>query len=109
MTVVSWSIEQVLGSDHARLARDDPSYSPLFGSFQGFPPMYITVGTAELVEDDSRQLANKALKAGVDVTLEVGLHMMHVHPILYSYYPEARDTLNNILQWVETIKQRKND
>jgi monoterpene epsilon-lactone hydrolase len=104
---LSWGIELVLGPDHTRKARDDPLHSPLFGSFKGFPPMYITVGTAELLEDDSRQVADKAQKAGVDVTLEEGLHLMHVHPIFFSYYPEARKTLDSIRQWVETVFQRE--
>ena len=104
---ISWGIEQALGPDHSQLARDNPSYSPLFGSFEGFPPMYITVGTAELVEDDSKQITEKAKKAGVDVTLEVGLHMMHVHPLFYAYYPEARSTLDNIRQWLEQYLSEK--
>ncbi|CAF4649995.1 unnamed protein product [Rotaria sp. Silwood1] len=98
---LSWSVERALGSNHAQVARDSPVHSPLFGSFEGFPPMYITVGTAELLEDDSRHVAAKAQNAGVDVTLEVGLHMVHVYPILFSYCPEARNTLDNIRQWVE--------
>ena len=60
---VSWGIEQALGPDHGRLARDNPSYSPIFGSFEDFPPMYITVGTAELVEDDARRVAEKSKKS----------------------------------------------
>jgi monoterpene epsilon-lactone hydrolase len=103
---LSWGIERVLGPDHAQKARDDPLHSPLFGSFKGFPAMYITVGTAELLEDDSRQVADKAQKAGVDVTFEVGLHMMHVHPLFFPYYPEARKTLDSIRQWIETVFQR---
>ncbi|CAF1213258.1 unnamed protein product [Rotaria sordida] len=98
---ISWSVERALGPNHAQLVRYSSFHSPLFGSFQGFPPMYITVGTAELLEDDSRQVADKAQNAGVDVTLEVGLYMMHVHPIFFSFCPEARNTLDNIRQWVE--------
>jgi monoterpene epsilon-lactone hydrolase len=104
---VNWGIERALGPDHTQIARDNPYHSPLFGSFHGFPPMYITVGTAELVEDDSRQVANKAQNAGVDVTLDVGLHMMHVHPVGFLYYPEARKTLENIRQWIETVFQQE--
>ena len=96
-----WSREQILGPNHAEASRENSLYSPLFGSFKGFPPMYVTVGTAELLEDDARQVADKAKREGVDVTLELGQHLMHVHPLFFTFYPEARDTLNNILQWLE--------
>ena len=96
-----WSREQILGPNHAEVSRENALYSPLFGSFKGFPPMYVTVGTAELLEDDSRQVADKAKREGVDVTLELGQHLMHVYPLFFTYYPEARDTLNSIVQWLE--------
>jgi epsilon-lactone hydrolase len=97
-----WGSQQAFGPNHAKISRDNPLYSPLFGSFKGFPPMYVTVGTAELLEDDSRQVADKAKREGVDVTLEAGEHLMHVHPLFFDYFPEARNTLDNIHQWLET-------
>jgi hypothetical protein len=36
--------------------------------------MYVTVGTAEILEDDSTQVIKRAREAGVDVTFEEGLH-----------------------------------
>ncbi|CAF3447304.1 unnamed protein product [Rotaria sp. Silwood1] len=41
-----WTVEKILDLNHSQIMRDDPSYSPLFGSFKDFPPLYITVGTA---------------------------------------------------------------
>ncbi|CAF2628633.1 unnamed protein product [Rotaria sp. Silwood2] len=97
-----WLIQQALGPNHAQIARDDPLHSPLYGSFKDFPPLYITVGTAEVLEDDSRRVANKAQQDGVDVTLEVGEHLMHVYPLFFSYFCEASNALGNIRQWLET-------
>ncbi|CAF0749962.1 unnamed protein product [Rotaria sp. Silwood1] len=97
-----WLIEQVLGPSHAQIARDDPLHSPLYGSFKDFPPLYISVGTAEVLEDDSRRVVDKARREGVDVTLDVGEHMIHVYPIFFPYFREARDALDNIRQWLET-------
>ncbi len=64
--------------------------------------MYVNVGTAEILEDDSRQVVEKAKQAGIDVTLEEGIHLAHAYPLFYPYYPEARNTLDNIRNWIQT-------
>jgi acetyl esterase/lipase len=69
--------------------------------------MYINVGTAEILEDDSRVILKRAQEAGVDVTFEEGLHMMHVYPMFFSYFPEARNTLDNINKWIQNIFDQK--
>jgi monoterpene epsilon-lactone hydrolase len=97
------TVKLMLGANPSQLSPDNPLFSPLFGSFEGFPPMYINVGTAEILEDDSRRVLKKAQEAGVDVTFEEGLHLMHVYPIFFPYYPEARNTLANINKWIQTI------
>ena len=104
-----WITSMLLGHNQSQRSPKDPSISPLFGSFKGFPSMYVTVGTAEILEDDSRGVVKKAQEANVDVTFEEGLHLVHVYPIFYNYFPEARKTLNNINKWVQTIFHRKYD
>ena len=104
---VKWMTSHILNLNQSQLSLKDPLVSPLFGSFKGFPPMYITVGTAEILEDDSRQVVNKAQEVNVDVTFEEGLHMMHVYPLFFEYCPEARTTLNNIHKWIQTIFNRE--
>ncbi|UJR20366.1 hypothetical protein I4U23_023498 [Adineta vaga] len=101
-----WIISHLLGNDHSSDSYINPIFSPLFGSFQGFPSMFINMGTAELLEDDSRQVAKKARDAGVNVTIEAGLHLMHDYPLFYSYFPEAQNTLNNINKWIQTISTK---
>jgi acetyl esterase/lipase len=103
------TVKLMLGSNPSRLSADNPIFSPLFGSFQGFPPMYINVGTAEILEDDSRGVLKKAQEAGVDVIFEEGLHLMHVYPIFFSYFPEARNTLDNINKWIQTLSEQKHN
>ena len=95
-----WMIEHIVGSSPSSLSASSPLVSPLFGSFQGFPPMYISVGTAELLEDDSRRLVEKLREANVTVKFEVGEDLMHVYPIFYPYFPEAQKTLRNIRRWI---------
>jgi acetyl esterase/lipase len=99
----SWIIEQLLGPNHTELSANSSVFSPLFGSFEGFPPMYINVGTAEILEDDARRVLQKAQEANVDVTFEEGLHLMHIYPIFFPYFPEARNTLNNINRWMNDL------
>jgi monoterpene epsilon-lactone hydrolase len=100
---IEWMATLALGPNPSQLSPDNPLFSPLYGSFEGFPPMYINVGTAEILEDDSRRVFKKAQEAGVDVTFEEGLYLMHVYPLFYPYYPEARNTLDNINKWIQRI------
>jgi monoterpene epsilon-lactone hydrolase len=102
-----WLTSAVLGFDDSKLSFDNPLVSPLFGSFEGFPPMYINVGTAEILEDDSRRVSKKAEEAGVDVTFEEGIHLMHAYPLFFPYCPEARNTLDNINKWIQTTLTKK--
>jgi len=98
-----WMVAQILGPNHTELSANSSIFSPLFGSFEKFPPMYINVGTAEVLEDDAKRVFLKAKEAGVDVTLEEGLHMMHTYPTFFLFFPEAKNTLNNIKEWTEKL------
>lgn len=95
-------VKLMLGPNPSGLLANDSLFSPLFGSFKGFPPMYINVGTAEILQDDARGVWKRAEEAGINVTFEEGLHLMHVYPIFFSYYPEARHTLEHIRTWIQS-------
>lgn len=56
---------------------NNPRLSPIYGDFEGFPPLLIQVGTREMLLSDSVRLARKARDAGVDVTLDVWEGMWH--------------------------------
>ncbi len=56
----------------------NPLISPLFGDFEGFPPVYIQVGSNEVLLDDSNMLYKKLLKANVSVKLDLFKGMWHV-------------------------------
>lgn len=57
---------------------EDPLISPLFGDYSGFPPIYIQVGSNEILLDDSALLYKKLLKANVSVRLDTFDGMWHV-------------------------------
>jgi monoterpene epsilon-lactone hydrolase len=55
---------------------------------------------AAMMLDDSQRLADRARKAGVDVTVEVFPGMQHVFHFLAGVAPEADDAIKRLAQWV---------
>lgn len=66
----------------------DPSVSPLFGDFAGFPPLLFQVGGIELLVDESMRAAARAHAAGVAVEVEVWARMAHVFQA-FAQLPQA--------------------
>ena len=71
-------------------AADDPDVSPLHADLSGLPPMFIQVGSSEVLLDDSLRLAARAANANVAVTLEVWPGMPHVWQMFGAQLSEAR-------------------
>ncbi|MGF6933593.1 monoterpene epsilon-lactone hydrolase [Paraburkholderia sp. UCT70] len=73
--------QMLLGCVQAYLggaAVSDPLASPLGADFEGFPPLLVQAGSAEILLDDSVRLASRAGAQGVAVCLEVWPNMPHV-------------------------------
>jgi len=79
---------------------DLPYISPLFGDLKGLPPTLIFVGEDETLRDDSILFAEKAKKAGVDVTLRVGEGLFHCYPAMSPMFPEAKKALEEICDFI---------
>jgi acetyl esterase/lipase len=73
-----------------------PLAAPLYADLSGLPPLYIQVGTAETLLDDSTRLAERARKAGVDVTLEMWDDMIHVFQAFAAVLPEGQEAVEKI-------------
>ncbi len=73
----------------------NPLLSPLFGDYEGFPPMLIQVGSVEMLLSDSVLLAKKAKEAGVSVRLSIYDGMFHVFQMAPLSLPECKRA------WVE--------
>src|SRR5258708_7401154 len=58
-----------------------PLLSPLFGDLAGLPPLFVTATQGELLLSDTARLAERAEKAGVDVTLRLVEDSVHVYTI----------------------------
>ena len=80
-----------------------PLAAPLYANLSGLPPLLIQVGTAETLLDDSTRLAERARKAGVNVTLEPWEDMIHVWQAFAAILPEGQQAIERI---GEFIRQR---
>ena len=81
----------------------NPIASPLFGDWDGAPPLLILVGDAEVLLDDSRKLAEVAMAAGVDVTLSVYPEMPHIWTMSYPAFPEAVEGVTEMAEFVVRV------
>ena len=72
-----------------------PLAAPLYADLSGLPPLYILVGTAEILLDDASRVAERARKAGVSVTYEPWDGLVHVFP-LFPQIPEAKQATDKI-------------
>ena len=77
-----------------------PLASPLYADLTGLPPLLIQVGTAEILFDDSRRLADRARAAGVDVTLEPWDDMIHMWHFFAAILPEGQQAIDRIGEFV---------
>lgn len=74
--------------------------SPARADLSGLPPLLIQVGAAEILVDDSRQLAATAEANGVETTLEVWPDMVHVWQMFAGRVPESTEAVERIGQFV---------
>ena len=74
--------EFVMNSARAYIGEKDPSdpaFSPLFGSFENFPPVYIMSGRNGILIDDSIKLKDKIDGAGGKAELDIEEKGWHVY------------------------------
>lgn len=84
------------------LGGEDPRHplaSPVHADLTGLPPLFIQVGTAEVLFDDAARLAERARLAGVSVTLDAWEELIHVWQI-FPMLPEAREAIERIARFV---------
>lgn len=76
----------------------DPLVSPLFGSTEGLPPLFLAAAKDEVLLSDTTRLAEKAKASGVDTTLRLIEDSVHVFT-LFPFLPEAKQTLEEFGSW----------
>jgi epsilon-lactone hydrolase len=89
----------LLGMAKAYLGGKDPRTplaAPLYADLSGLPPLLIQVGTWETLMDDGSRLAERAKKAGVNVTYEPWENMVHVWQIFAPMLDEGQQAIDKI-------------
>ncbi len=81
----------------------NPFVSPLYGDYDNFPPLLIHVGTEEVILDDSFRVAEKAMEAGVHVSIKIWKGMWHVFTAMDRALPEARQSLREIAEFIDEL------
>jgi acetyl esterase/lipase len=82
---------------------DDPFVSPVLAPAElltQFPPTLLQASTIESLLWDSRRFADRLADAGVRVNLSLWPEMPHVWHMLLGHYPEAREALAEIAEFV---------
>lgn len=82
----------------------DPHISPVYGEFNGFPPMLIQVGSEEMLLDDSKKVAAKAKQAGVSVRYSEYPGMFHVFQMAAKSMPEAGKAWSEVGKFFELLQ-----
>jgi monoterpene epsilon-lactone hydrolase len=89
-----------LGIERNEELRRHPYVSPVYGSFAGFPPLLLQVGSEEVLLGDAVELERRARAAGASVTLTVYEGCFHVFQQLAASSPEAASAVAEIAEFV---------
>jgi epsilon-lactone hydrolase len=76
-----------------------PWLSPLFGQWEGLPPLLFQASSTEMLLDDSVRAHDRAVMAGVDSRINVWRGLPHVAP-LFTFMPEAHRILAEIADFI---------
>jgi acetyl esterase/lipase len=78
----------------------DPEVNVLHADLTGLPPMFVQVGGAEAILDESERLAERARAAGVEVRLDVFAGKPHTFQMAAGSTAEADDAIRRFAAWV---------
>lgn len=77
-----------------------PYISPLYGDYEGLPPMLFQVGGAEMLLSDSARAARKAKEAGCEVQLTIYDGMFHVFQLGMKKMKESREAWREVEEFL---------
>ena len=81
----------------------NPLVSPLYGSFENFPPVFIQCGGKEILSADAKTLAHKIETAGGYVQLDIWPDMWHFFQTMDAQAKEAHLAVEKMGQWVQSL------
>ncbi len=95
----------LLEMTQAYLGNTDPKTplaAPLYGDFEGLPPLLIQVGEAEILLDDANRVTERAKQVGVEVVLENWADMVHVWQFFAAMgVPESKEAIDAIGSFIQ--------
>lgn len=84
-------------------SRTDPLANPLYADLRGFPPVFVTAGSLEVLLDSAERFVDRARAAGVDTTYECAHEQQHVHTLMAGRSPEADATIAHAGRWLRPL------
>jgi len=94
------ALQGVVNTYVGKASLDEPLIDLIHTDLTGLPPMYLTAGTFEVLQDDTVQLAANARKTGVDVQVELAKDMQHVWVCMAGNAPEADETISQAAYFI---------
>ena len=79
--------------------RRNPLLSPLFGNWNGLPPLLFHAGSTEMLLDDSVRAHDRATQAGVQAEIEVFVGLPHVWHMI-TWLPEAKLATRQVAEFI---------
>lgn len=79
--------------------RHNPLLSPLFGNWNGLPPLLFHACSTEMLLDDSVRAHDRAGQAGVPAEIEVFVGLPHVFHVFH-WLPEARRAVPAVAEFI---------
>ena len=87
---------------NGRGPEEAPAAFPMLVDLSWLPPALMLAGAAEVLRDDSRNLAAKLRREGVHVEYNEYADMVHVWPLFSSFLPQGQQALEEIGAFVRT-------
>ncbi len=78
----------------------EPYISPLFGSFEGLPPMLFQAGSYEMLLSDSISACKKAKEEGCDARITVYEGMFHEFQMGLNLIPESKQAWKEVSDFI---------
>ena len=79
----------------------DPLVSPLFGSFDGLPPLYVQSSGKDLLRDDSRRLQEAFGLQGIEIRHDFHADMLHSFQFFAGRMPEADKAIDSCAEFLQ--------
>ena len=77
----------------------NPRLSPLFGNWDGLPPLLFHAGSTEMLLDDAVRAHDRARQAGVAASIEVYVGLPHVWQMI-AWLPEAKQATRQLAEFI---------